>query len=96
MIEPEAAFFDLRDDMKLAEDFLKRVFGDCLNFCDEDMQFFDQRIEKGKIDQLKGVIEKPFAHMTYTEAIDVLTSCGQKFEYPFLGAPICRPNTNGI
>lgn len=82
MVEPEAAFFDLRDDMKLAEDFLKRVFADCLNFCDEDMQFFDQRIEKGKIDQIKGVIEKPFAHMTYTEAIDVLSSCDAKFEYP--------------
>jgi asparaginyl-tRNA synthetase len=82
MIEPEAAFFDLQDDMRLAEDFLKRVFGDCLNCCEEDMQFFDQQIEKGKIDQLKAVIEKPFAHMTYTEAIDVLTSCGQKFEYP--------------
>ncbi len=82
MIEPEAAFFDLRDDMKLAEDFLKRIFSDCLNLCDEDMQFFDQRIEKGKIEQLQGVIEKPFAHMTYTEAVDVLTSCGEKFEYP--------------
>lgn len=82
MVEPEAAFFDLSDNMKLAEDFLKRIFGDCLNHCDEDMQFFDLRIEKGKIDQIKSVVEKPFAHMTYTEAIDVLTSCSEKFEYP--------------
>ena len=82
MIEPEAAFFDLRDNMELAEDFLKRIFSDCLNYCDEDMQFFDERIEKGKIDQLKTVIEIPFAHMTYTEAINVLTSSGEKFEYP--------------
>ncbi|MEM1071044.1 MAG: asparagine--tRNA ligase [Planctomycetota bacterium] len=81
MVEPEAAFFDLVDDMKLAEDFLKRIFSDCLNECDEDMQFFDQRIEKGKIDQLRSVIEKPFGHMTYTEAIDVLTNSSEKFEY---------------
>jgi asparaginyl-tRNA synthetase len=81
MVEPEAAFFDLGDNMKLAEDFLKRVFSDCLNFCEEDMQFFDERIEKGKVDQLKAVIEKPFSHMTYTEAIDVLTSSGEKFDY---------------
>ncbi len=82
MVEPEAAFFDLADNMKLAEDFLKRVFSDCLNLCNEDMQFFDERIEKGKIDQLTAVIEKPFSHMTYTEAIDVLTSSGEKFDYP--------------
>ncbi|MGB0595610.1 MAG: asparagine--tRNA ligase [Rubripirellula sp.] len=82
MIEPEAAFFDLADNMKLAEDFLKRVFGDCLNQCAEDMQFFDQRIEKGKIEQLQSVVEKPFAHMTYTEAIEVLTSCNENFDYP--------------
>ncbi|MEE2936239.1 MAG: asparagine--tRNA ligase [Planctomycetota bacterium] len=82
MIEPEAAFFDLADNMKLAEDFLKRVFSDCLNYCAEDMQFFDQRIEKGKIEQLQSVVEKPFAHMTYTEAIDVLTTCNENFDYP--------------
>ncbi|TWU07728.1 asparagine--tRNA ligase [Stieleria varia] len=82
MVEPEAAFFDLADNMSLAEAFLKRVFSDCLEHCDEDMQFFDSMIEKGKLDQIRGVIEKPFAHMTYTEAIEVLTSCGEKFEYP--------------
>ncbi len=82
MIEPEAAFFDLADNMKLAEDYLKRVFSDCLNRCDEDMQFFDERIEKGKLNQIKAVVEKPFAHMTYTAAIDVLTACDAKFEFP--------------
>jgi asparaginyl-tRNA synthetase len=82
MVEPEAAFFDLQDDMKLAEDFLKRIFADCLNHCAEDMAFFDSMIEKGKIDQLKAVIEKPFSHMTYTEAIKTLESSSEKFEYP--------------
>ena len=82
MVEPEAAFFDLSDNMQLAEEFLKRIFQDCLENCSEDMQFFNERIEKGKIDQLKSVVEKPFAHMTYTEAVDVLKSCGESFEYP--------------
>jgi asparaginyl-tRNA synthetase len=82
MVEPEAAFFDLHDDMRLAEDFLKRLFSDCLNLCSEDMQFFDERIEAGKIQQLQGVIDKPFAHMTYSAAVEVLTSCGKAFEFP--------------
>ncbi len=81
MIEPEAAFFDLADNMQLAEQFLKQVFSECLDCCGEDMEFFDQRIEKGKIDQIRGVIDQPFQHMTYTEAIKVLESSGQKFDY---------------
>ncbi|GAA5506217.1 asparagine--tRNA ligase [Novipirellula caenicola] len=82
MVEPEAAFFDLADDMRLAEDFLKRIFADCLNHCDEDMQFFDQRIQPGVIDQIRSVVERPFAHMTYTEAIKILETCDAKFDYP--------------
>jgi asparaginyl-tRNA synthetase len=82
MIEPEAAFFDLRDNMALAEDFLKRIFADCLQHCGDDMQFFDERIEPGKIAQLQAVIDQPFAHMTYTEAVEVLSNCNHPFEFP--------------
>lgn len=82
MVEPEAAFFDLRDNMKLAERFLKRIFADCLEHCAEDMAFFDERIEKGKLAQLQGVVDKPFEHMTYTDAVNRLTSCGESFDYP--------------
>ena len=82
MVEPEAAFFDLRDNMALAERFLKRIFTDCLNHCAEDMAFFDSMIEKGKLEQIQSVIEKPFEHMTYTDAVERLTSCDEKFEYP--------------
>jgi asparaginyl-tRNA synthetase len=81
MVEPETAFFDLADNMDLAEQFLKHVFSDCLQRCGEDMEFFDQRIEKGKIEQIRSVIEKPFEHMTYTDAIKILESCGEKFDY---------------
>ena len=61
--------------MQLAERFLKRIFSDCLKYCSEDMEFFDQRIEKGKVEQLQSVIEKPFTHLSYTKAIEILTTC---------------------
>ncbi len=82
MVEPEAAFFDLADNMRLAEQFLKRIFADCLEFCGDDMQFFEERIQKGIIEQVRSVIERPFSHMTYTEAVKVLSECDHKFEYP--------------
>ncbi len=81
MIEPEAAFFDLNDNMQLAERFLKHVFRACLEQCGEDMAFFNDRIEKGKIDQIRAVIDKPFVHMTYTDAVSILEKSGEAFEY---------------
>jgi asparaginyl-tRNA synthetase len=81
MIEPEAAFFELADNMDLAERYLKAIFRACLDECGEDMAFFDDRIEKGKIAQIQAVIDKPFVHMTYTDAIHVLENSGQQFEY---------------
>ncbi len=82
MIEPEAAFFELRDNMLLAEQFIKRLLGDLLNSCREDMAFFEERIQPGVIASLTQVLEKPFEHLTYTEAIDILNASGEKFEYP--------------
>ena len=82
MIEPEAAFFDLSDNMQLAERFLKRIFRDCLEFASEDMEFFDAQIEKGKIEQIRKVVDAPFVHMTYTDAVEILINSGEKFEYP--------------
>ncbi|MEL7264384.1 MAG: asparagine--tRNA ligase, partial [Planctomycetota bacterium] len=81
MIEPEAAFFDLADDMQLAERYLKRLIADVLNHCDEDMRFFNQWVEKGIIGQLESVLEKPFQHMTYTDAVETLKNCNEKFEF---------------
>jgi asparaginyl-tRNA synthetase len=82
MIEPEAAFFDLADNMRLAENFLKRIFSDCLNHCDEDMKFFNEHIQPGVMEQLRKVVDTPFAHMTYTDAVAVLEKSGEEFEYP--------------
>jgi asparaginyl-tRNA synthetase len=81
MIEPEAAFFDLSDNMALAERFIQRLLTDVLQDCEEDMRFFDERIQPGLMDSLKLVVDKPFEHLTYTEAIEVLQSSGVSFEY---------------
>lgn len=82
MIEPEAAFFDLQDNMKLAEKFIKRLLTDTLDQCGDDMQFFEDRVQKGILQALANVRDTPFQHMTYTEAVDVLLNCGEKFEFP--------------
>ena len=81
MIEPEAAFFELPDNMALAERFIKRLLKDVLASCAADMQFFDERIQPGLIASLRAVMETPFKHMTYTDAVDVLLNSGEKFEY---------------
>jgi asparaginyl-tRNA synthetase len=82
MIEPEMAFCDLQLDMEIAEDFLKFLFKKVLNECKEDMEFFSKFVEKGVKETLELVVNTPFAHMTYTEAIDVLTKNNDNFEYP--------------
>ncbi len=81
MIEPEMAFFDLNDNMDLAEAFIKRVVTDALAKCTEDMDFFNERIEKGIIERLKHVRDTPFVRLTYTDAVAILEKSGQTFEY---------------
>ncbi len=82
MIEPEMAFYNLRDNMDLAEAFLKRLVGDVLKHCGEDIEFFNQRIDKTVLETLSGIVENPFVRLTYTEAIELLESSGQNFDYP--------------
>jgi asparaginyl-tRNA synthetase len=82
MIEPEMAFYELTDNMDLAERFLKRLISDALRDCAEDLAFFDQWVEKGLIELLEGILKQPFIRLTYSDAITILESCGQKFEYP--------------
>jgi asparaginyl-tRNA synthetase len=81
MIEPEAAFFELPDNMRLAERFIKRLLSDVLKNCSDDMDFFEQRVQPGLLASLTDVMQKPFQHMSYTEAVDILKQSGQKFEY---------------
>ena len=82
MVEPEMAFFDLYDNMALAEAFLKRILSDVLRDCPEDMQFFRDRYDKEVIDRLQAIFDKPFVRLPYTEAIDILLKSGQSFQFP--------------
>jgi asparaginyl-tRNA synthetase len=81
MIEPEIAFADLADDASLAEAMLKYVFKAVLAERADDMEFFDERIEKGLIAKLQAMIDCNFVRMDYTEAVRILESSGQKFDY---------------
>ncbi len=82
MIEPEIAFADLGDDMRLAEDMLKFVIDYVLNNAPEEMQFFDQFVEKGIIEKLQKIQNSEFGKVTYTEAVEILKASGKSFEYP--------------
>ncbi len=82
MVEPEMAFFELTDNMDLAERFLKRIFGDVLERCPEDMRFFDERIEPGVVAMLEGIVNHTFARLSYTEAVEILEHSGATFEFP--------------
>jgi asparaginyl-tRNA synthetase len=82
MIEPETAFADLADNATLAERLLKYTFKALLNERAEDMAFFDERIEKGIVAKLEGIVSSEFARMDYTEAVKVLEQAKEKFEFP--------------
>src|SRR4026207_1097653 len=82
MIEPEIAFADLSDDATLAERLLKYILKTVLEERPDDMAFFEERIEKGLIAKLQGIVDTPFVRMEYTEAIRILETAKEKFEYP--------------
>ncbi len=82
MIEPEMAFYQLSDNMDLAEAFLKRICKDVLANCDEDVHFFEERYDKTARSTLEGIVNKAFIRLPYTEAIDILTKSGHTFEFP--------------
>lgn len=85
MIEPEISFATLKEDALLAEEFVKYLINALLVERADDMKFFDERIEKGLLLRLKHVLETPFRHLPYTEAIKILEAAiknGKKFEYP--------------
>jgi asparaginyl-tRNA synthetase len=82
MIEPEIAFADLSDNAALGEALLKYTFASLLKEREEDLAFFDQRIEKGLVAKLEGIVGSEFAHLDYGEAIGVLERSNEKFEFP--------------
>src|SRR5256714_7906337 len=82
MIEPEIAFADLTADADLAEALLKSIFRKLLEERSEDMAFFDERIEKGLVAKLEGIVSSQFVRMDYAEAVAVLERAKDKFEFP--------------
>lgn len=82
MVEPEIAFADLNDNADLAEDLLTSVLSRVLEEREDDMAFFQQRIDKTVIDRMKSIIDNKFERMEYSEAIDILKNSGEKFEFP--------------
>lgn len=82
MVEPEMAFFELADNMDLAERFLKRIFRDALDRCGEDMEFFNQRIDNTVIATLESIVDSSFVRLPYTEAVEILVRSGETFEFP--------------
>jgi asparaginyl-tRNA synthetase len=84
MVEPEMAFCELEGNMDCAEAFLKTIFSDVLNNCTADMEFLNERVDETHtlISTLKGIAESQFERVTYTEAIKILESSGEKFEFP--------------
>jgi asparaginyl-tRNA synthetase len=82
MVEPEIAFADLQDNADLAENLLKHVLRRVLNEREDDIAFFAQRIDETVLARLQAVIDHSFERMNYSEAIDILGNCGEKFEFP--------------
>ncbi|NLG37073.1 MAG: asparagine--tRNA ligase [Clostridiales bacterium] len=82
MIEPEIAFADLMDDMALATQMMKAVIAEVMDKAPDEMAFFNAFVDKGLLARLTHVAESDFAHVTYTEAIDILKKSGEPFQYP--------------
>ena len=82
MIEPEMAFYELQDDMDLAEDFLKYLIRYALENCREDLEFMNKMWDNGLMERLQFVLDNDFVRLNYTEGIEILKASGKKFEFP--------------
>ena len=89
MIEPEIAFATLKEDMELARDLIKYVIKYVMDECPAEIKFFNDFFDKGLIERLNGIVNSDFAHITYTEAIEILEKHKDEFDYPvFWGADL--------
>jgi asparaginyl-tRNA synthetase len=82
MIEPEMAFCDLQGDMDLGEEFVKAMARYAMEHCAEDLALFAKFVDKGLMERLKFVVERPFVRVPYAEAVEILNKSGKKFEFP--------------
>ena len=82
MVEPEMAFYEIEDNMDLAEEFIKYLVKYALDNCADDLKFLNDMFDKELIERLKSVTETTFKRLTYTEGVKILQESGEKFEYP--------------
>ncbi|MEG0789114.1 MAG: asparagine--tRNA ligase [Alistipes sp.] len=82
MIEPEAAFYELEDNMELAEEFIKYLVNYALDYCGEDLEFLNKMWDPELIERLKFVVANDFKRLDYTEGVEILKASGHKFEFP--------------
>ena len=81
-MEPEVCFADIDDIIEIGEDFIKSIIRDVMEHCPDEIQFFNQWVDKGLIEKLNLVLESDFGRMTYTEAVEILQKSGKEFQYP--------------
>jgi asparaginyl-tRNA synthetase len=82
MIEPEMAFCDLRGDMDLGEEFIKAMARYAMEHCAEDLALFGKFVDKGLLERLRFVVDRPFVRVPYAEAVEILRKSGHAFEFP--------------
>ena len=82
MMEPEMAFCDINGNMDNAEEMIKYVISYVMEHCPEEMQFFNNFVDKGLLERLQHIVDSEFVRITYTEAVEILQKSGKKFEYP--------------
>ena len=94
MIEPEMAFYDIADNMDLAEEFVKYCIGYALDHCRDDIDFLAEHFDKELVSRLEFVLHNDFVRLTYTEGVEILKASSRKFEFPSTGAPTSRASTS--
>lgn len=82
MIEPEMAFYEIKENMDLAEEFVKYCIGYALEHCADDIQFLNDMFDKKLIERLRFVLDNEFIRLSYTEGVEILEKSGRKFEFP--------------
>ena len=89
MIEPEAAFYDLEDNMVLARDMIKYIIRYVMETCPEEMEFFGNFVDKGLLPRLQHIVDSDFAKVSYTEAVELLLKSGKQFDFtPYWGCDL--------
>ena len=81
-VEPEICFVDINEIIEIAQDFIKNIVSDALENCREELEFCDRFVEKGLLEKLNKLVSSDFARVDYTDAIEILQNCGEKFKYP--------------